>query len=103
MNILIDTSPELRTQLIKNDIKKIDKVLYSHMHADQTHGINDLRIFLYKKPKKIQVYADKDTSKYLKKILVIVLKVFQKSILLFYHSIQLKKYLILKKKNKKLI
>ena len=67
MNILIDTSPELRTQLIKNDIKKIDKVLYSHMHADQTHGINDLRIFYIKSQKKIQVYADKDTSKYLKK------------------------------------
>ena len=52
MNILIDTSPELRTQLIKNDIKKIDKVLYSHMHADQTHGINDLRIFYIKSQKK---------------------------------------------------
>ena len=47
-NILIDTSPDLRSQLLKNNIKKIDKVLYSHMHADQTHGINDLRIFLLK-------------------------------------------------------
>ena len=44
-NILIDTSPDLRFQLIKNKIKTIDKVFYSHMHADQTHGINDLRIF----------------------------------------------------------
>ena len=45
-NILIDTSPDLRSQLLKNKVKKIDKVLYSHMHADQTHGINDLRAFL---------------------------------------------------------
>ena len=45
INILIDTSPDLRTQLISNNISNIDKVLYSHMHADQTHGINDLRVF----------------------------------------------------------
>jgi phosphoribosyl 1,2-cyclic phosphate phosphodiesterase len=44
-NILIDTSPDLRQQLLRHNIKKIDKVFYSHMHADQTHGINDLRSF----------------------------------------------------------
>ena len=44
-NVLFDTSPDLRTQLLKNKIKKIDKVLYSHLHADQTHGINELRVF----------------------------------------------------------
>ena len=65
LNILIDTSPDLRYQLIKNKIKKIDKVLYSHMHADQTHGINDLRIFYILKKKPIDVFADKNTRKYL--------------------------------------
>ncbi len=64
-NILIDTSPDLRSQLIKQKVKNIDKVLYSHMHADQVHGINDLRIFFLKNNKKINVYADKFTSKYL--------------------------------------
>ena len=44
-NILIDTSPDLRFQLLKNKISRIDRVLYSHLHADQTHGINDLRVF----------------------------------------------------------
>ena len=62
---LIDTSPDLRYQLIKNKIKKIDKVFYSHMHADQTHGINDLRVFFLKKNKTIPVYADLPTRKYL--------------------------------------
>ncbi len=66
-NILIDTSPDLRTQLLKNKVKKIDKVLFSHMHADQTHGINDLRIFFIKNKKTIPVYADISTSKYLMK------------------------------------
>ena len=45
-NILVDTSPDLRMQMINNHIKMIDYVLYTHQHADQTHGINDLRVFL---------------------------------------------------------
>ena len=64
-NILIDTSPDLRHQLLRHKIKKIDKVLYSHMHGDQTHGINDLRSFYINSRKQINVYADKNTSKYL--------------------------------------
>ena len=63
--VLIDTSPDLRHQLIKNKINKIDKVLYSHMHADQTHGINDLRVFYIQNKKTIPVYADDPTKKYL--------------------------------------
>ena len=65
-NILIDTSPDLRQQLLRHKIKKIDKVFYSHMHADQTHGINDLRSFFIKNKKPIDVFADKKTSEYLK-------------------------------------
>ena len=65
--ILIDTSPDLRQQLIDNRINQIDKVFYSHMHADQTHGINDLRVFYIKKKVPINVYADMDTKKYLMK------------------------------------
>jgi phosphoribosyl 1,2-cyclic phosphate phosphodiesterase len=65
-NILIDTSPDLRQQLLKHNIKKIDKVFYSHMHADQTHGINDLRSFFINSRKQINVFADYATSKYLK-------------------------------------
>ena len=64
-SILIDTSPDLRAQLIKNKITKVDKVLYSHMHADQTHGINDLRVFFIKNNDPIPIYADKSTKKYL--------------------------------------
>ncbi len=64
-NVLIDTSPDLRFQLIKNKIKRIDKVFYSHMHADQTHGINDLRVFYIQNKKTIPVYADNSTKKYL--------------------------------------
>ena len=64
-NILIDSSPDLRQQLLRHRIKKIDRVFFSHMHGDQTHGINDLRSFYIRYKKQINVYADKFTSKYL--------------------------------------
>ena len=64
-NILIDTSPDLRHQLIKNNITNIDNVIFTHKHGDQMHGINDLRIFFLKNSKKVPVYADNETSKYL--------------------------------------
>ena len=66
-NILIDTSPDLRQQLLLRNIKSIDSVFYSHHHADQTHGINDLRSFFIKNKKPIKVYADLKTHQYLKK------------------------------------
>ena len=66
-NVLIDTSPDLRYQMLSQNIKKIDKVFYSHMHADQTHGINDLRSFFISNKNPINVFADTTTSKYLKK------------------------------------
>ena len=66
-NVLIDTSPDLRQQMLNQKVKTIDKVFYSHMHGDQTHGINDLRSFYIKKKNAINVFADSITSKYLKK------------------------------------
>ena len=67
INIIIDTSPDMRQQLINNKITNIDKVLFSHMHADQTHGINDLRVFYLKNRKPVDIYADLPTQKYLNK------------------------------------
>ena len=66
-NVLIDTSPDLRQQLLNQKVKSIDKVFYSHMHGDQTHGINDLRSFYIKNKRPINVFANQITSKYLKK------------------------------------
>ncbi len=66
INILIDTSPDLKSQLLANKIKNIDKVFFTHYHADQTHGINELRVFSLKNKKKIPIYSDKITNKYLK-------------------------------------
>ena len=51
-SFLIDTSPDLRFQLLKNKITNVDHVLYTHTHADHCHGFDDLRIlnFLTQKP-----------------------------------------------------
>ena len=64
-NILIDTSPDLRSQLISNKVKNISYVLYTHKHGDQTHGINDLRSFYIKSRKKLDIFANKQTIEYL--------------------------------------
>tara|TARA_B100001057_G_scaffold118265_1_gene116852 strand:- start:1125 stop:1883 length:759 start_codon:yes stop_codon:yes gene_type:complete len=64
-NVLIDTSPDLRNQMLRNKIKSLDTVMYTHYHADQTHGINDLRVFFLRRKKKIPVYTDRNTKKYL--------------------------------------
>ena len=77
-NILIDTSPDLRQQLLRHKIKKINKVLFSHMHGDQTHGINDLRSFYINSKKQVNVYADNDTSKYLKNSFSYIFKSYSK-------------------------
>lgn len=41
--LLIDTSPDMREQLLAADVTRLDAVLYTHMHADQAHGVDDLR------------------------------------------------------------
>ncbi|MDA8053398.1 MAG: MBL fold metallo-hydrolase [Deltaproteobacteria bacterium] len=57
LNILIDTPPDLRTQALKENVKNIDAVLYTHTHADHLFGIDDLRMFNYIKKAPIPIYA----------------------------------------------
>tara|TARA_Y100000996_G_C22531565_1_gene646662 strand:- start:243 stop:1025 length:783 start_codon:yes stop_codon:yes gene_type:complete len=60
-SILIDTSPDLRKQLIDNKIDNLDSVIFTHSHADHIHGINDLRSISMINSKKIPVFADNYT------------------------------------------
>lgn len=60
-NILIDTSPDLRQQLLDNDIGDIHAVLYTHAHSDHAHGINDVGIISRNKKELIPVYATQST------------------------------------------
>ena len=101
-NILIDTSPDLRQQLLRHKIKKIDRVFYSHMHGDQTHGINDLRSFYINNKKQINVYADINTSKYLKHSFSYIFNSYSKEYPATLKLKKLQKKMITKNNNKKI-
>jgi phosphoribosyl 1,2-cyclic phosphate phosphodiesterase len=59
--ILIDTPPELRLQLIAAGIDRVDAVLFTHDHADHTHGIDDLRAVTVRRSAPITMYASAET------------------------------------------
>lgn len=61
-NVLVDTSPDMRNQLIDAGVTWLDGILYSHDHADQTHGIDDVRAMVYAKQKRIETWMDEATS-----------------------------------------
>jgi len=67
-NILIDTSPDLRNQALRNKITRIDAVLFTHAHADHIHGIDDLRSFNYLQGKNIPCYGSRDTIERIKRM-----------------------------------
>lgn len=66
--ILIDTSPDLRSQALQNDINHVDAVLYTHAHADHCHGINEIQFLAGKQGNPIPIYASKDTIQELEKM-----------------------------------
>jgi phosphoribosyl 1,2-cyclic phosphate phosphodiesterase len=60
--VLIDTSPDLREQLLDAEVDWVDAVFYTHEHADHTHGIDDLRGLFINRRKRVPVYLDGRTS-----------------------------------------
>ena len=60
-SVLIDTSPDLKYQLLSNKIKNISSVIFTHEHADQTNGLFELRPFFWKHKKRINVYGNSYT------------------------------------------
>ena len=59
--VLIDTSPDLREQLLAAGVTRLDGVIYTHDHADHTHGIDDLRVLTYAQRRLIDIWADPRT------------------------------------------
>jgi phosphoribosyl 1,2-cyclic phosphate phosphodiesterase len=58
--VLVDTSPDLRAQLLDAEVERIDAVLWTHEHADQVHGIDDVRPYMLRQGP-IEAWADKRT------------------------------------------
>jgi phosphoribosyl 1,2-cyclic phosphate phosphodiesterase len=63
--VVIDTSPDLREQLIDTEVDHIDAVFLTHEHADQTHGIDDLRSVVLHQRRRIPVYLNQSTAKHI--------------------------------------
>src|SRR3954462_10713796 len=61
--VVIDTSPDLREQLIDADVDGLDAVFLTHEHADQTHGIDDLRSVVLHQRRRIPTYFNQSTAK----------------------------------------
>jgi phosphoribosyl 1,2-cyclic phosphate phosphodiesterase len=59
--LLLDTPPELRLQLVAAGIDRVDAVLYTHDHADHTHGIDDLRAISVRRDSALPVYGSAET------------------------------------------
>lgn len=60
-SLLVDTSPDLREQLLRHDIRHIDAVLYTHAHSDHLHGVDDLRGINRLMNAAIPVFGDRPT------------------------------------------
>ena len=59
--VLVDSSPDLREQLLRHEVTWLDAVLYTHDHADHTHGIDDLRAIVFRRREQLDVYFDEAT------------------------------------------
>lgn len=64
--LLVDTSPDLRGQLLANRIDKIDGVFWTHDHADHCHGIDDLRVLRYDRSGPLPGFAGEETARRLR-------------------------------------
>lgn len=61
-SVLIDASPDMRVQLLEARCRRLDAVLFTHQHADQCHGIDDLRVFALSQRTRMPVYIDDETG-----------------------------------------
>jgi phosphoribosyl 1,2-cyclic phosphate phosphodiesterase len=57
-NVIIDTGPDFREQMLRHDVKHVEAVLYTHSHVDHLYGLDDLRMFCFRRGGPIPVYAD---------------------------------------------
>lgn len=60
--VLIDTTPDMRSQLLDAGVGMLDAVIYTHAHADHVHGLDDLRQIVFNTRTRLPVWADGDTG-----------------------------------------
>jgi phosphoribosyl 1,2-cyclic phosphate phosphodiesterase len=57
--VLVDTTPELRLQLVREGVRTLDAVVYTHEHADHIYGLDDVRVFSMRRRAPVPIYAPK--------------------------------------------
>src|SRR5579883_1597015 len=60
-NIVIDTTPDFRTQILRARVEHLEAVLFTHPHADHIMGLDDLRPFNFRQGQRIPIYAAPET------------------------------------------
>ena len=66
-NIVIDTGPDFRQQMLSNKVEMVDAILYTHEHKDHVSGMDDIRAYNYQSKKAMQIYASIQVQKALAK------------------------------------
>jgi len=66
-NIVIDTGPDFRQQMLRENVQKVDAILFTHGHKDHTAGFDDIRGFNWKTKEAMEVYANEEVEIVLKR------------------------------------
>ncbi len=61
-NVVIDTGPDFREQMLRHDVQHVEAVLYTHSHVDHLYGLDDLRMFCFRRGGPIPTYAEPFTA-----------------------------------------
>ena len=65
--LVVDTTPDFRTQMLRENVKKLDAVIFTHPHKDHIAGLDDIKAFNYFQKKAVEVYANKLTEEALRR------------------------------------
>ena len=66
-SLVVDTTPDFRTQMLREKVKKLDAVIFTHPHKDHIAGLDDIKAFNYFQKKAVEVYANKLTEEALRR------------------------------------
>jgi phosphoribosyl 1,2-cyclic phosphate phosphodiesterase len=65
--LIVDTTPDFRTQMLRENVKKLDAVIFTHPHKDHISGLDDIKAFNFFQKKAVEVYANKITEEALRR------------------------------------
>jgi phosphoribosyl 1,2-cyclic phosphate phosphodiesterase len=67
-NVIIDTTPDFRTQVLRARVERVDAIVFTHAHADHVMGLDDVRPFNFHQKSRIPIYAAPDTLAHIQRV-----------------------------------